>query len=101
MKTELTELKTQLIEVTPEVPTQPELPKVNADEALAPIDEHVRGKRQIAKEFLKESLRDGPVPQLEITEAAAHEDISAATLRRAKNELGVTAIKSSFEGSWE
>lgn len=108
MKAELSELKTQhdehfkkLIGVTPEVPTQPELPKVNADEALAPIDDYVRGQRQIAKDFLKESLQDGPVPQIEITEAAANEDISAATLRRAKNELGVTAIKSSFEGGWE
>ena len=89
------------IEEVPKIDWESNSVSVSADEALAPIDEHVRGKRQIAKEFLKESLQDGPVARSKITEAAANEDISAATLRRAKNELGVTAIKSGFEGGWE
>jgi len=49
---------------------------------------------------LSEILANGPVAKTEIEEAADANCISAATLRRAKDDLGVIAKKTAMQGGW-
>jgi putative DNA primase/helicase len=50
--------------------------------------------------FLEDILGQGPVAQGKIEQAATAQNISNATLRRAKKELGVVSEKSDFDGGW-
>jgi putative DNA primase/helicase len=52
-----------------------------------------RSEREEAVEFLQTILRDGPVESNIIKKEAKVADISDATLRRAKSQLGVQAVK--------
>jgi putative DNA primase/helicase len=56
--------------------------------------------RATAKTLLTELLAGGPVAKQEIEEAANANCLSAATLRRAKDELGIIAKKSGLKGGW-
>jgi putative DNA primase/helicase len=56
--------------------------------------------RTAAKTFLAELLANGPVAKHEIEEAADANCISTATLRRAKDELGIITKKSGLKGGW-
>jgi hypothetical protein len=56
--------------------------------------------RAAAKTLLTELLAGGPVAKQDIEEAANANCISAATLRRAKDELGIVAKKSGLHGGW-
>ena len=56
---------------------------------------------QEAKDFLRDLLADGPVDAKEGEEAAAANGISAASLRRARKELGVMSAKAGFKGGWQ
>jgi hypothetical protein len=56
--------------------------------------------RDGAKKFLREILVDGPVTTAEIEEAADANKIAERTLRRAKDELGITAKKDGPNGEW-
>jgi putative DNA primase/helicase len=58
-----------------------------------PSNEEERGARSEAIEFLRPALADGPHPSKEINSEARNADISASTLRRAKDTLGVRALK--------
>ncbi|MEE1611891.1 AAA family ATPase [Microvirga sp. CF3016] len=53
-----------------------------------------------AKDFLLECLADGAMPALEVKAAAQGMGISSASLRRAKEELGITPKKSGMAGEW-
>jgi len=55
-----------------------------------------------AKSFLRDLLRDGPVPTETANTAAEHAGISRRTLKRARKELGVTAARQGFgaDGVW-
>src|SRR5262249_5836585 len=66
---------------------------VTATEAMQAEDAGVckSGPRDAAKKFLADILAFGPLPKNEIKEAAEANLISNATLRRAKDELGVIA----------
>lgn len=57
--------------------------------------------RKQAKEWLEEVLSDGPMKSKDIYELADKKGISARTLKRAKNELGVTARKAVSHWEWE
>jgi hypothetical protein len=60
--------------------------------------------RDAAKKFLQDILAMGPVKQTEIQEAAKANLISMKTLRRAKQDLSVAAVKSRVAGegwNWE
>lgn len=58
--------------------------------------------RSEAADFLRDILADGPVASKEVDQAAARTGISDRTLRRAKEELGVTAQKSKAkDGHWD
>lgn len=73
---------------------------VQADDALA-TTRTAAPKKHDAIVFLKNMLLDGPKPLAEIDEAAKREGIAWATVRRAYDELGITAIKEKkFQGRW-
>jgi len=75
---------------------------VTATEAMQAEDTGVSksGPRDIAKKFLADILALGPLPKNEIKEAADANLISNATLRRAKDELGVIAKKTGVKEGW-
>jgi len=55
----------------------------------------------IAKKFLLEMLRNGPVASKELFEHAREGyGVSTNTLRRAQKELGIVASKATFAGGW-
>ncbi|MDA1185050.1 MAG: hypothetical protein O2930_10460 [Acidobacteria bacterium] len=49
-----------------------------------------------ADQFLREMLADGPMRQVDVTQAAAAQRIADRTLRRARVRLGVVATKHGF-----
>jgi hypothetical protein len=70
----------------------------NADELMIAF-----GKpppRVEAATFLQEFLAGGPVESQAIFEAATAKGITRATLFRAKDELGVKASKTGYQGAW-
>jgi hypothetical protein len=52
--------------------------------------------------WLSEKLADGPMPAAEIMDAATHAGHSAATLRRARERLGIVVVREGFGpgGRW-
>ena len=72
----------------------------NAETLLAPApDPEERSALEEAKEFLRDALDDGPRYNKVLKKEAREADISEATLRRAKEALGVRANKEG-DGSW-
>jgi putative DNA primase/helicase len=72
---------------------------VSADAVLEPEGAERRSERFEAMDWLRGQLADGPVPQRKIKTDAAREGFSWATLRRAKDALGITTEKSGFQGA--
>lgn len=54
-----------------------------------------------AKGFLRDLLRDGPLPSSEVKRQAKEAGIAERTVWRAKTTLGVKAVKGGFEGGWK
>jgi hypothetical protein len=75
---------------------------VTADQAIAAAFDARKngGARQEAKEFLRELLKDGLVDADEGEKAASAHGISESTLKRARKDLGVRAVKSGFKSGW-
>ena len=72
---------------------------VTADEALTPSGE--RGESLTdAEEFLKEELREGMVPSVELFARGEAQGISRKALYKAKGKLGISAQKVGFQGAW-
>jgi hypothetical protein len=89
----------------PHVVWDNETVEVTATEAMEAAESGeggARARRKEAEEFLRTRLASGPVLQKEIEEEAKANCISAATLRRAKNELGIRANKGrgKVDGGW-
>ncbi len=74
----------------------------SARELLADMEPAVEEGSAIAdaEDFLHDLLRDEDRPQKDIKRAAAAEGHAWATVRRAKDRMGVTAVKSSMSGGW-
>ena len=74
---------------------------MTANQAMAAEMGGTEGGRVIneAKEFLEEILASGPAPQKEVKAAAEGAGISWPSVRRAKERLGVTAVRESVGAS--
>jgi putative DNA primase/helicase len=70
-----------------------EVTATEAMEAAESGEGGARARRKEAEEFLRSRLAHGPVAQKDIEEEAKANCISPATLRRAKNDLGIRANK--------
>ena len=74
---------------------------MSADEALgATEDKRGRSSRETAESFLHERLAGGPVLQREVKADAEGAGLAWATVRRAKDRLGIKPEKSGMEGGW-
>ena len=74
---------------------------ISADEALgATEDKRDRSSRETAETFLRERLAGGPVLQREVKADAEGAGLAWATVRRAKDRLGIKPEKSGMEGGW-
>lgn len=62
-------------------------------------DEGPRSQLQLATEFLREALADGPMPTTELEQAAEAAGLAWATVRRAQRRVAV-ARKNGAGGSW-
>lgn len=73
---------------------------VSAEQILAapPTSEEL-SERAEAREFVREALADGPMPAADLERAAEAAGISAATLRRARRDLGVVARRARDAGT--
>jgi putative DNA primase/helicase len=77
-----------------------EITATEAMQAEAGGKSTVSGAKGSAEEFLHKMLANGPVAKSEIEEAADAECIALATLRRAKESLGVVSKKGGLRDGW-
>jgi hypothetical protein len=56
--------------------------------------------RREAKDWLRELLSNGPMPEQQIRSRAKQDGFSWATVRRAKKDLCAKSQKASFGGGW-
>ena len=75
---------------------------ITANQALAAeaAGSELRSARAEAEDFLSTILSNGPISQKQIREAADGAGISWATVRRAKDRLGIKPHKSGMDGPW-
>jgi len=64
------------------------------------VDHEERSEREMAKDFLRDELADGPVPVATLLRTASGYDISKSTLRRAAGDLHVRKAKQGYQGAW-
>ena len=76
---------------------------ITADQALQATDAggQDRSVGEGAEEFLRELLAKGPVPQKNIKTDAEGAGLAWATVRRAKDRLGIKPQKAGMEGGWQ
>jgi hypothetical protein len=79
-----------------------ELVTMSADQALQAADERGGAKRALEDEceFLRNLLADGPQPTTKIKDEGKDAGLSWASIRRAKDTLGVNAEKCGMTGGW-
>ena len=74
---------------------------MTADAALASKSGDGQNAREDAKDFLRQMLAEGPIDVAVVNKQAAALGISERTLKRARAEIGVKAVKSNFDGGWK
>lgn len=75
--------------------------KMSADEVLASSDRGEVTSGDEAEEFLRDMLADGPVATKSVKAEAGGAELSWATIRRAKDRIGVRAVKAKeTDGGW-
>lgn len=77
-------------------------------QAPPPVEEQLstrpkpKSKKQLAKDFLLDTLKDGPILAEEVNGLAENEGINHWTLENAKKEMGVLSTRrTDGEGSWQ
>ena len=86
--------------MTSAVAWESELVNLSADEALESTDPEERRAVDDAKEFLEVVLANGPCAVKNIEGDAKNANHAWATIRRAKQALGITTKKQGMEGPW-
>ena len=76
---------------------EPEPIDGSADEALNPAEDDSRREWQLAAEWLRELLADGPLDSVTVWAKAAEQKFGKSVVRRAKEYLGVRAQKSGYD----
>lgn len=75
---------------------------LTANEVLGSTEvQEGQSQKQEAIEWLRELLADGPVAAKKVRGGAEEAGLSWATVRRAKDALGVKPQKSTFNGGWD
>ncbi len=75
---------------------------LTADEALTPeANDDGRTEREAATSWLRDMLANGPMPASEIKKHSTEAGLAWATVRRAKDALGIKPAKTRFDGGWE
>ena len=73
-----------------------------ADEALTPAaDPEERNALDDAKDFLAVILADGPMSAKKVLAEAREAGQAERTVRRAKQEMGIEALKDGMKGAWQ
>jgi archaellum biogenesis ATPase FlaH len=81
---------------------EPGAVNLQADDVLGGLESREdSSERHEAAQWLREFLADGPKPTREIEKQTKGSGLRWATVRRAKDSLGIRAEKSSFRGVWE
>jgi hypothetical protein len=76
--------------------------KVSAEQALSgTTDLESTSSQDEAADFLRATLRDGPMATKKVKDEVRNAGLSWRTIRRAKEAMGVTASKSGMEGGWQ
>jgi energy-coupling factor transporter ATP-binding protein EcfA2 len=87
--------------VTSRIAWEPETVTMTADEALAPrAAEAAPRPRDMAAEWLRGVLADGPVAVSDIQVGAKAAGLSWTTVRRAADHLGTTTEKTAYAAGW-
>lgn len=73
---------------------------INVADVLAPVNGDERGALLVAVSFLEDVLADGSVAAKEVKMQAAEAGVTARTLERAKERLGIRPRKVGFSGGW-
>jgi putative DNA primase/helicase len=74
---------------------------ISADQALGAAESiERRAPREEAEEFLRERLAGGPVSQKDVRVDAEGAGLAWATVRRAKDRLGIKPEKAGMDGGW-
>ena len=73
----------------------------SADAVLDPDRAERRSELIEAMDWLRERLSNGPVSQRKIRTEAMRDGFSWATIRRAKDAIGVVSEKTGFQGQWQ
>ena len=84
---------------------EPDPVTISADEAFTQPGAAAIGRPPVAlneaKEFIADTLADGPKPSAEIERDAAAAGIAPATLKRAKADMGIVSIKDGTTWHWD
>jgi hypothetical protein len=64
------------------------------------LDSGATRARSLAKDFLRKVLAGGARPSKDVEDEAKEHGIAERTLKRARFDLGITAVKSPVDGSW-
>jgi putative DNA primase/helicase len=64
------------------------------------VDHEERSEREMAKDFLRDVLADGPVAVTAVNKAAKGNGFSERTVRRASGDLHVVKTPSGYQGAW-
>lgn len=74
---------------------------VTADDVMRPDVTEADKPRDAAKEWLQDVLGNGPIGTTQMQAMTREAGFAWATVRRAKDELGIKPSKTRFDGGWE
>lgn len=74
---------------------------MTADQALAPDLPGENTGQDVAVEWLRDLLENGPISAKEVKNHADQAGLAWATVRRAKTQLNIKPAKTRFDGGWE